>query len=83
MHLPEMRALAATLPWAKHVSSKLVCARSKEIMNDTNPPMVLPNNYAYGRATLERESVQRGGTVSCERTGAEFRWQQLVAAYIV
>lgn len=41
--------LADPLPFAKHERSKLICKISKEIMDDHNPPLVLPNGYAYGK----------------------------------
>lgn len=40
LHLPAFRALAQGLPFAKHVHSKLVCAVTKEIIDEHNPPMV-------------------------------------------
>jgi macrophage erythroblast attacher len=83
MHLPEMRALAAELPWAKHVTSKVVCSIDKVVMDDSNPPMVLPNGYVYGRAALERMAAERGGAVTCPVTGEQCEWDEVVPAYIV
>lgn len=40
LHLPAFRALASRLPFAKHVHSKLVCAVTKQIMDEHNPPFV-------------------------------------------
>ena len=42
-----IRKLAEPLPFAKHIHSKLVCYISKELMNEDNPPLVLPNGYVY------------------------------------
>jgi hypothetical protein len=43
------RKLAEQHPFAKHFHSKLVCYISKELMNEDNPPLVLPNGYVYSR----------------------------------
>ena len=40
LHLPAFRTLAQGLPFAKHVHSKLVCAVTKEIIDEHNPPFV-------------------------------------------
>ena len=39
-------SLADALPFAKHTHSKLVCHVTKQIMDEDNPPMVLPNGRA-------------------------------------
>ena len=36
------------LPYAHCAQSRLVCPMSGHIMNENNPPMVLPNGYVYG-----------------------------------
>lgn len=41
------RNLASDLPFSKHIHSKLVCYISKELMDEDNPPLVLPNGYVY------------------------------------
>lgn len=39
--------LAERLPCAHHANSCIVCRISGVIMNEDNPPMVLPNGYVY------------------------------------
>jgi macrophage erythroblast attacher len=39
--------LAQTLPYAHHVNSSLVCRISGKIMDESNPPLVLPSGYVY------------------------------------
>lgn len=46
---PSFRKLAEPLPFSKRVHSQLVCYITKELMDDHNPPLVLPNGYAYSR----------------------------------
>ena len=45
---PLFKELAKDLPNAYHSSSNLICRITGEPINDDNPPMVLPNGYAYG-----------------------------------
>jgi hypothetical protein len=52
LHLESFRSLAAPLPFAKHLQSKLVCHLTRELMNENNPPMVLPNGYVYSLKVL-------------------------------
>lgn len=47
LHLDSFRSLATPLPFSKHLHSKLVCHLTRELMNEDNPPMVLPNGYVY------------------------------------
>ncbi|GIL58864.1 hypothetical protein Vafri_13831 [Volvox africanus] len=53
LRLPAFRRLAAQLPYAKHMHSKLLCAVTKELMSDANPPMVLPNGMVYSQRGVE------------------------------
>jgi macrophage erythroblast attacher len=39
--------IAPELPNAHHVNSSLVCYISGKIMDESNPPLVLPNGYCY------------------------------------
>lgn len=44
---PSMNLIARPLPYAYCSNSKLICAHSGELMNENNPPMMLPNGYVY------------------------------------
>lgn len=39
--------LAESLPWSHHVNSTVVCRISGKIMNEDNPPLLLPNGRVY------------------------------------
>lgn len=43
-----LNILGRPLPYAHCAQSRLVCPMSGHIMNENNPPMVLPNGYVYG-----------------------------------
>lgn len=83
LHHPDFRALAANLPYAKHVHSKLICAVTRQIMTDANPPLVLPNGYVYSQAGVDALAARNGGRIVCPRTGAEFGYEEARRAYIV
>ena len=83
MHLPEFKELAKDLPWAKHATSKLVCYIDETLMDDTNPPMVLPNGYAYGRNAMERMAAEDEGEVTCPKTDEVYPFSSLRRAYIL
>ena len=76
------RRLAEDLPFAKHIHSKLVCHISKDIMNEHNPPMVLPNGMVYSREALQEMAERCGGEILCPRTGFKCAFGDLAKAYI-
>lgn len=43
-----LNMLGRPLPYAHCAQSRLVCPISGHVMNENNPPMVLPNGYVYG-----------------------------------
>lgn len=43
-----LNKLAQPLPMAHCANSRLVCKISGDVMNENNPPMMLPNGYVYG-----------------------------------
>lgn len=83
LHHPDFQALAANLPYAKHVHSKLVCAVTREIMTDANPPMVLPNGYVYSQRAVEELVAKHKGKIVCPRTGSVYTADEARRAYIV
>jgi macrophage erythroblast attacher len=44
--------LCRKLPNSHHVNSSLVCFISGKIMDESNPPLVLPNGYCYSTNVL-------------------------------
>jgi macrophage erythroblast attacher len=43
-----LKTIAKVLPYAHCSVSKLICAQSREPINESNPPLMLPNGYVYG-----------------------------------
>lgn len=79
---PAMRSLSSEIPNAIHGLSTLICRISGEIMSDDNPPMVLPNGYAYSRNSLWALAQQNGGLVTCPRTKQTYKFEELKRAFI-
>lgn len=82
LHLPQFQRLAADLPFAKHVHSKLVCSVTQEIMNHANPPMVLPNGYVYSQKAIQQIMAKNNSQVVCPRTGSVYSFDELRRAFI-
>ena len=80
-HLPSWPAEG--LPYAKHVQSKLVCSVTREIMNEANPPMVLPNGYVYSSKAVQLIMAENGGKMVCPKTKSVYQSDELRRAYIV
>ncbi|GAX80658.1 hypothetical protein CEUSTIGMA_g8093.t1 [Chlamydomonas eustigma] len=83
LHLPAFQKLAKNLPYAKHVSSKLICSVTKHIMDDANPPMVLPNGYVYSSRAVEKLLVEGNGKLTCPKTCNVYNADELRRAFIV
>mmetsp|Transcript_5102 Transcript_5102/g.10456 ORF Transcript_5102/g.10456 Transcript_5102/m.10456 type:complete len:393 (-) Transcript_5102:261-1439(-) len=82
LHWPKFQTLAAGLPYAKHLHSKLVCFVTKELMNEDNPPMVLPNGYVYSYKALQEMAQKNSGTITCPRTGFRCEFHELSKAFV-
>jgi macrophage erythroblast attacher len=83
LHLPAFQKLAEGLPYAKHVHSKLICSVTREIMNDANPPLVLPNGYVYSQKAVAVIMGKNDGKVVCPKTGSVYGLDELRRAFIV
>ncbi|KAI9032313.1 CTLH/CRA C-terminal to lish motif domain-containing protein [Hyaloraphidium curvatum] len=75
-------ALAQKLPNAHHVNSCIVCRVTGDIMDEHNPPMVLPNGYVYSLQALQDIAAMHGGQIKCPRTGQLFTIDQARKAFI-
>ncbi|XP_051121791.1 protein MAEA homolog isoform X2 [Andrographis paniculata] len=76
------RKLAQHLPYSKQHHSKMVCYISKELMDNENPPLVLPNGYTYSTKALEDMAKQNHGKITCPRTGLVCNYTDLIKAYV-
>lgn len=83
LSLPDFQRLAHGLPSAKHVHSKLVCAITGSIMTEHDPPMVLPNGYAYSQKAMMAMAEKSGGKVRCPCTGKEYEYRELRRAFVM
>ncbi|TWW55320.1 Macrophage erythroblast attacher [Takifugu flavidus] len=76
-----LNKLAQPLPMAHCANSRLVCKISGEVMNENNPPMMLPNGYVYGYNSLL--SIRQDDKVVCPRTKEVFNFSQAEKVYIM
>ncbi|NWX96358.1 MAEA protein, partial [Nothoprocta ornata] len=76
-----LNKLAQPLPMAHCANSRLVCKISGDVMNENNPPMMLPNGYVYGYNSLL--SIRQDDKVICPRTKEVFNFSQAEKVYIM
>ncbi|KAE8628878.1 hypothetical protein XENTR_v10000269 [Xenopus tropicalis] len=76
-----LNKLAQPLPMAHCANSRLVCKISGDVMNENNPPMMLPNGYVYGYNSLL--SIRQDDKVVCPRTKEVFNFSQAEKVYIM
>eukprot|EP01026_Neomeris_dumetosa_P014724 TRINITY_DN1541_c0_g2_i1.p1 TRINITY_DN1541_c0_g2~~TRINITY_DN1541_c0_g2_i1.p1 ORF type:complete len:394 (-),score=35.18 TRINITY_DN1541_c0_g2_i1:376-1557(-) len=82
-HLKLFRELAKDLPMAKHDKSKLLCSVTKTVMNEHNPPQVLPNGYVYSKLGIEQIKLENDGKIVCPVTKVVFEDHDLRQAFIL
>ncbi|KAH7307051.1 hypothetical protein KP509_22G044000 [Ceratopteris richardii] len=78
----DIRQLGARLPFWPHRRTKLVCYITKELMTLYNPPLILPNGYAYSKKALNEMASLNNGEVTCPRTGFRCNLRELSVAHI-
>ena len=83
LSLEAFRKLSEKLPYAKHSKSRLVCFITKQVMNEHNPPMVLPNGMVYSRSACEELAKKHDKKIVCPRTGDTCDFSELKRAYPV
>eukprot|EP00911_Craspedida_sp_UC1_P000464 UC1_evm3s351 len=79
---PNLMPLAASLPRCVTVNSQLVCAVTGELMDEDNPPTMMPNGNVYSRGALQT-MWERTGKITCPRTGDECSIHQLKRVFIM
>lgn len=77
-----LNPLAASLPRSNQLNSTLVCRISGALMNEDNPPTMLPNGYVYSRNAL-LAMWERRGKITCPRTGASFGVDDLQKVFVM
>ncbi|KAI9358848.1 CTLH/CRA C-terminal to lish motif domain-containing protein [Pilaira anomala] len=75
-------SLAEKLPLSHHVNSTIVCRISGKIMNEDNPPMLLPNGRVYSLGALKEMAAKFDGKITCPRTGQVFQFDDLKKVFI-
>lgn len=69
---PLLRKLAEPLPVAHHMHSRLLCGLSGRVMDEHDPPYVLPNGSVYSYQALTAMAAGRDGLVTDPKTMQEF-----------
>ena len=64
--------LAKVLPFSHHSVSCLVCSRDRELMDEDNFPLVLPNGRVYCQKCINSLAEEGNGAIICPRTNEQF-----------
>lgn len=73
------------LPFAYHPHSRLVCRVTHKVMDEHNPPRVLPNGYVYSQDGIEQmlKLNERSGMIKCAETQELFAVSEIKPVYIL
>lgn len=79
--------LCIGLPFAFHPLSRLVCRVTHQVMDEHNPPFVLPNGYVYSKQAIaqmtQHDSKKGQDVVQCVETQAVFPTSDVKPVYIL
>jgi macrophage erythroblast attacher len=78
---PTFAAMSRKFPCAYHAQSSLICRVLSKPMDDTNPPMVLPNGQVYSTKGLQK--MTKGRLVTCIATGRKFDTNSVRKVYML
>jgi macrophage erythroblast attacher len=75
--------LAAALPFSQRSHSCIVCRISGEVMDERNPPMMMPNGMVYSKNALVAMAKENGGRITCPRTNERFLLTECKNVYLI
>ncbi|CEG35788.1 Uncharacterized conserved protein [Plasmopara halstedii] len=76
--------LCTGLPFAYHPHSRLVCRVTQSVMDERNPPLVLPNGRVYSKQGIELLTQSHAdGMIKCIDTQDEFSPDDVKPVYIL
>jgi macrophage erythroblast attacher len=78
-----MHSLASSVRMSHRVHSRIVCKLSGDVMDETNPPLVLPNGNVYSTNALRKFAKEHDGTVTCPRTHESFPLTDCQRVYVM
>lgn len=73
--------VARSLPACRPARSRLICPVTKKIMNESNPPMALPNGHVYSAEAIE--AMTTGTSVYCPASENHFPVSSARRVFIV
>eukprot|EP01133_Synstelium_polycarpum_P003504 gene3504-4003_t len=79
---PSFKSLAQPLPVSLHSHSSLICRINGELMDEDNPPMVLPNGNVYCRNAMMEMAEKNDRIITDPRSGDVYDITELRKAFI-
>ncbi|EPZ35350.1 CTLH/CRAto LisH motif domain-containing protein [Rozella allomycis CSF55] len=79
----EISKFASKLPCAHHINSRIVCRISGLVMDEHNPPLMLPNGKVYSTKALTEMANVSEGKITCPRTGSVYQFSDLRKCYVL
>lgn len=74
--------LAKSLPFSHHSVSCIICSRDRELMDENNFPMILPNGHVYCQQCIKYLSKEENGWITCPRTKERFQLSTAKKIYV-
>lgn len=57
-------------------NTALICKITGEIMNENNPPMMVPSGCIYSEKALKQQALENSGYVLCPKTKTKYKFDK-------
>jgi macrophage erythroblast attacher len=74
--------LAKVLPFSHQTVSCIICFRDREMMDENNAPLILPNGHVYCQKCIKQLSSEEHGWITCPRTKERFQSNTIKKIYV-
>lgn len=75
--------LCESIPFALRPHSRLICRITGTVINEHNPPIVLPNGYVYSHNAITRLMISGDRTLLSSTKGEIKKWSELPTGKII
>ena len=76
------QSLWKEVPFVHKTTTTLICRISGKVMDENNPPLVLPNGNIYSENALIQQATDNNGYVICPKTTTRYLLEKCKKVYI-
>ncbi|CAI2373316.1 unnamed protein product [Moneuplotes crassus] len=77
------RKICSEVPFVQKSHTSLICRISGKLMDENNPPLMLPNSHIYSEKALKEQAKENNGYVICPKTTTKYLFEKCTKVYIL